>query len=216
MQWDDCFPAYLGEDHGSSLSYIQTRALTRGDISYRETNDQEILDMLTQEKIVAVFRGGSESGRRALGNRSILADPRHSGMKQKLNDKVKHRQWYRPFAPSILQEEVKNWFTRDVESPYMSHVLTFKPEQAERVPAVVHFDNTGRLQTVSEKHNPWYYGFIKQFQERTGVPILLNTSYNDKAPIVETAKDAVECFLQTEIDHIYFVDDQLLVSRKTP
>lgn len=210
MQWDDCFPAYLGEDHGSALPYLSSCE----QIQYRATSDDEVVDLLTEGKIVAVYRGSSESGRRALGNRSILADPRDFGMKDKINEKVKKRAWYRPFAPSILREEVTQWFERDIDSPYMSHVVKFIPRQGERVPAVLHFDGTGRLQTVTEKHNPWYYSFIKRFQQKTGVPILLDTSYNCAEPIVETPKNAVDCFLSTDIDYLYFVDDGMLVSRK--
>jgi carbamoyltransferase len=131
-----------------------------------------------------------------------------------LNEKVKHRQWFRPFAPSILAEETKNWFVRDIESPYMGFVIPFKEEMKSKVPAVVHLDGTGRLQTVTEKVNPWYYNFIKSWFNKTGVPIVLNTSFNDREPIVETPENAIECFLKTKIDHLYFPEYNILAKKK--
>ena len=169
--------------------------------------------MLQNQNIVAVFGGGSESGRRALGNRSILADPRDPDMKDIINEKVKHRQWFRPFAPSILREEVGNWFTKDKNSPYMSFVLDFKDEVKERVPAVVHLNGTARLQTVTENDNKWYYNFIKKWYNSSGVPIVLNTSFNDREPICETPEHAINCFLNTNIDYLYFYDKGLLVNK---
>lgn len=210
LHWDDCFPAYMGEIHKKIPHYLYTR----DDIVTRPVTETEVVERLISGEIIAVYRGSTESGRRALGNRSIIADPRSSLMKSKINDKVKHRQWFRPFAPSILREEMKNWFEEEVESPYMTHVVKFKDDVISKVPAVVHFDGTGRVQTVTEKHNHWYYHFIKRFQSMTGVPILLNTSFNDSSPIILTPKDAIECFLSTEIDCVYFVDDGFLVTRK--
>ena len=146
--------------------------------------------------------------------RSILADPRHSETKDIVNDRVKHRQWFRPFAPSIIRDEVKNWFVRDIDSPYMSFAIPFKPEKINLVPAVVHHDGTARLQTVTKNDNEWYYNLITLFKEKTGVPILLNTSFNDREPIVETPEDAIKCFLGTDIDFLYFRDYNILISRK--
>jgi len=137
-------------------------------------------------------------------------------MKDQINEKVKHRQWYRPFAPSILREDVGAWFERDVESPYMSHVVLFKEDVREKVPAVVHLDGTARLQTVTQNDNPTYYGLLSAWKERTGVPILLNTSFNDREPICETPEHAVRCFLGTDIDHLYFAEEGILVSKKEP
>ena len=134
-------------------------------------------------------------------------------MKDIINQKVKHRQWYRPFAPSILREEVKNWFVEDQDSPYMSFVLKFKEEVKNRVPAVLHFDGTARLQTVTENDNKWYYNFIKKWHAVSGVPIILNTSFNDREPICETAEHALNCFLKTDIDYLYFYDESLLVRK---
>ena len=134
-------------------------------------------------------------------------------MKDIINEKVKHRQWFRPFAPSILKEDVKDWFVRDVDSPYMTTVLAFKEEIQDKVPAVVHLDGTGRLQTVTKNDNPWYHSFISKFKDKTGVPIVLNTSFNDREPIVETPEHALDCFLRTDIDYLYFYESKLLVEK---
>jgi carbamoyltransferase len=211
IDWQDNLSPFLGEKHGNVRSSLESYS---EQVVWRESNDDEVVDLLAGGSIVAVFNEGSESGRRALGNRSILADPRDPGMKAKINDKVKHRVWYRPYAPSILRDEVENWFMEDVDSPYMTHVVKFKPEMAVKVPAVVHFDGSARLQTVTRNDNPWYWGLINKFYAQTGIPILLDTSYNDNCPIVESPKDALDCYLGTEIDYVYFVADKLLVMRK--
>ena len=179
----------------------------------RNTSDSDVIELICQQNIISVFGGGSESGRRALGNRSILCDPRSPDMKDIINEKVKHRQWFRPFAPSILREEVKNWFVRDIDSPYMSVVLHYKEEVKDKVPAVVHLDGSGRLQTVTKNDNKWYYNFIKKFKKETGVPILLNTSFNDREPIVETPEHAINCFMGTNIDYLYFYEYGILISK---
>ena len=176
--------------------------------------DGSVLDLIAAGKIVSVFYGRAESGRRALGHRSIVADPRNPNMKDIVNEKVKHRQWFRPFAPSVLREEVKNWFKEDVDSPYMSFVANFTDYAKGRVPAVVHADGTARLQTVTSEDNGWWYDFIKQWYTKTGVPIVLNTSYNDTSPIVETPAHALDCFLNTEIDYVYFPEYKILISKK--
>ena len=134
-------------------------------------------------------------------------------MKDILNKKVKYRQWFRPFAPSILREEVSNWFERDVSSPYMTKVVQFKSDCIDKVPAVIHYDNSARLQTVERKDNPWYYDFIEKFFNKTGVPIILNTSFNDREPIVETPEHAINCFLKTNIDYLYFPEYKILVEK---
>jgi len=181
----------------------------------RNINDDYVVDLLIKDdNVISVFGGGSESGRRALGNRSILADPRSPEMKDIINEKVKHRQWFRPFAPSILREDVKDWFQQDLDSPYMSLVLHYKDDMKDKVPAVVHLDGSGRLQTVTEKDNKWYYNFIKKFKKKTGIPILLNTSFNDREPIVETPDHALNCFLKTNIDYLYFYEYGILVSKE--
>lgn len=176
-------------------------------------DDDYVIWLMTTKKIISVFGGGSESGRRALGNRSILADPTHAETKDIVNEKVKHRQWFRPFAPSVLRDYVKDWFVHDADSPYMNLAMKFKEGMSEKVPAVVHFDDTARLQTVSKEDNEWYYNFIDKFRQKTGVPIVLNTSFNDREPIVETPEHALDCFLRTNIDYLYFRDYGILVSK---
>lgn len=182
-------------------------------IKIKKTSDKEILENIYKQKIVSVFGGGSESGRRALGNRSILADPRNPEMKKIINEKVKHRQWFRPVAPSILEEDISDWFADPQLSPYMSFAIEVKKEMRDKVPAIVHFDGTARLQTVNKKISPWYHGFISKWKKLSGVPILVNTSFNDSEPIVETPYDAIKCFLRTEIDCIYFFDYGILVEK---
>ena len=135
-------------------------------------------------------------------------------MKSIINEKVKHRQWFRPFAPSILRSKVGEWFESDKDSPYMSFVVKFKQEVKDKVPAVVHFDDTARLQTVTEDDNKWYFDFLTKWEEKSGVPIILNTSFNDREPICETPEHAINCFLGTEIDYLYFYDLNILVTRK--
>jgi carbamoyltransferase len=183
-------------------------------IKITKVTDEVVLDKLINQKIVSVFGGRSESGRRALGNRSILADPRSLEMKKTINEKVKHRQWFRPFAPSILEERVSEWFETVYDSPYMSFAVRYKEIMRDKVPAVVHFDGTGRLQTVNKTLSPWYHGFISKWEKLTGIPLLLNTSFNDSEPIVETPMDAIKCFLNTQIDYIYFFDYKILAEKR--
>jgi carbamoyltransferase len=182
-------------------------------ITVTKVTDDDVLQKLKDKKIIAVFGGGSESGRRALGNRSILADPTHQDMKDILNERVKHRAWFRPFAPSILREKVSEWFEKDVPAPYMGFVLNFKEDMKDKVPAVLHADASGRLQTVTAEDNPWYHGFISRWNELYGVPIVLNTSFNDREPIVENPTHAMNCFLGTNIDYLYYYDYGLLVKK---
>ena len=214
IKWSDNFTPYLGKTY--TLDEVQNCLSNFKDkVEVSQTTDEEVVEFLNQQKIVAVFGGGSESGRRALGNRSILADPRSLQMKDIINEKVKHRQWYRPFAPSIMKEYTSDWFIEDnIDSPYMSFVYRFTDEAAKKVAAVAHKDNSARLQTVTENDNHWYYNFLKKWNEKSGVPILLNTSFNDREPICETPQHAVRCFLGTDIDYLYFRDYNILVKSK--
>ncbi len=179
---------------------------------------EETADLLAEGKIVGWFQHGSEVGPRALGQRSILCDPRPPQMKDVLNQRVKFREGFRPFAPVILEEDVYEWF--DVErpygdSPFMLRVLPFRPEQASRVPAVVHVDGTGRVQTVSRKTAPEFHRLLTEFKKRTGIPILLNTSFNIAGePIVETPTDALWCFLFTEMDACVLGDNIVFATRE--
>ncbi len=150
--------------------------------------------------VVAWFQGRTEWGPRALGNRSIVVDPRRNDMQDILNARIKKREWFRPFAPSILAECVGEWFESISPVPFMEKVYEVKQNKRHLVPAVVHEDGTGRLQTVSEHINQRYYRLIKLFGERTGVPILLNTSFNENEPIVNSPTEALDCFKRTKID----------------
>jgi carbamoyltransferase len=156
--------------------------------------------------VVGWYQGRSEWGPRALGNRSILADPRRGDMKEILNLKIKRRESFRPFAPSILEERTGEWFTIDYPDPFMIKVYPIRPEKRPLVPAVTHVDGTGRLQTVSRRTNPRYWGLIAAFERLTGVPIVLNTSFNENEPIVNTPAEALDCFLRTRMDRLVLGD----------
>jgi carbamoyltransferase len=141
-----------------------------------------------------------EFGPRALGNRSILADPRRPEMKDILNARIKHREPFRPFAPAILEEATGEWFDDDYPSPFMLLTYDVKADKRSEIPAPTHVDGTGRLQTVRREQNPRYYDLIAAFGERTGVPVLLNTSFNENEPICCTPAEAVDCYLRTRMD----------------
>jgi carbamoyltransferase len=155
---------------------------------------------LTDGAVVGWFQGRMEFGPRALGNRSVLCDPRRAEMKDVLNRRIKHREPFRPFAPAILAERTEAWFLDAQPSPTMLMVLPVRPERRAEVPAIVHVDGSGRLQTVERAHNPLFYSLIEAFERRTGVPIVLNTSFNENEPIVCTPDEAVACFTRTAID----------------
>ncbi|MEA2891641.1 MAG: carbamoyltransferase, partial [Bradyrhizobium sp.] len=164
------------------------------------------------QRVIGWFQGGSEFGPRALGNRSLLADPRKAEMKDILNSRVKHRQPFRPFAPIVLVERAKEIFEGEEDSPFMLIAKPVRPEWRDRIPAIVHVDGTARVQTVSQDTNPMLYRLLKEFEALTGVPVLINTSFNVKGePIVETPQDAVVCFLTTGIDNLVLHD--MLISK---
>jgi carbamoyltransferase len=156
--------------------------------------------------VVGWYQGRSEWGPRALGNRSILADPRRGDMKEVLNSKIKRRESFRPFAPSVLEERTGDWFTIDYPDPFMIKVYPIRPEKRPLVPAVTHVDGTGRLQTVSRRANPRYWKLIAAFERETGVPMVLNTSFNENEPIVNTPAEALDCFLRTRMDRLVLGD----------
>jgi carbamoyltransferase len=168
------------------------------------------VDLLLAGKVVGWFQGRMEFGARALGNRSLLADPRRADMRDIINLRIKFRERFRPFAPSILEEHVADWFDLDEAAPFMEKVFPIRPEKQSLIPAVTHVDGSGRLQSVSRRTNPLYYSLIERFYRRTGVPILLNTSLNENEPIVRTPQEAISCFLRTDMDAIilgrYMVD----------
>jgi carbamoyltransferase len=211
IKWNHNFTPYLGETWSKHHfdSVVKTFP-----VEVNPCTVEQLVDYLSDGRIVAVFNGQSESGRRALGNRSILADPRRPDMKDIINEKVKHRKWFRPFAPSILENDAKDWFENYQESPYMQFVLNFKSEKKDLVPAVVHQDGTARLQTVRKEDNEWYYNFLLKWKEKTGVPIILNTSFNDREPICEDASHSIRCFLGTRIDYLFFPEYSIVLTRK--
>jgi carbamoyltransferase len=157
-------------------------------------------EAIARGEIVGWFQGGCEWGPRALGNRSIVAHPGLANMKDILNSRIKHREWFRPFAPSILEERVGDYFEHPHPSPFMMLVYKTRPEVRDSICAVNHVDNTGRLQTVSRRQNPRYHALIEAFERQTGLPIVLNTSFNENEPIVNSPSDALECFLRTRMD----------------
>jgi carbamoyltransferase len=172
---------------------------------------ESAVKLLARNRIVACFHGRSEMGPRALGNRSILMSPLLAENKDTLNQHVKHREAFRPFAPAVLEEYAQDYFDIDRPSPYMLFVPRVREEKLSSIPAVTHVDGTGRLQTVQKDFNPHFYSIIQKFHVQTGVPVLLNTSFNvANEPIVETPGDAIRCFLSTGIDAL-LIDDYLLV-----
>ncbi len=157
-------------------------------------------DWLIDGKVVGWFQGRMEFGARALGNRSLLADPRRTDMRDIINLRIKFREKFRPFAPSILEEHVGEWFEINEPTPYMEKVFPIRKEKHSLIPAVTHVDGSGRLQSVSSKTNPKYHRLISAFYKKTGVPIVLNTSLNENEPIVRTPAEAISCFLRTDMD----------------
>ena len=160
----------------------------------------KVAKYIAEGKVVGWFQGRMEWGPRALGNRSILVDPRRAEMKDILNARIKRREWFRPFAPSILLEAVGEYFEKDYPDSFMIKVYPIKEDKRKDIPAVTHIDGTGRLQTVSKEENPLYYKLIKEFEKLTSVPVLLNTSFNENEPIVCTPEEALDCFLRTKMD----------------
>jgi len=161
---------------------------------------KKVAKYIADGKVVGWFQGRMEWGPRALGNRSILVDPRRAEMKDILNARIKRREPFRPFAPSILLEAVGEYFEKDYPDPFMIKVYPIKEDKRKVIPAVTHVDGTGRLQTVSKEENPLYYKLIKEFEKITGVPVVLNTSFNENEPIVCTPDEALDCFLRTKMD----------------
>jgi carbamoyltransferase len=173
-------------------------------IPYKKYNDEELFDLVTDclinAGVVGWFQGRAEFGPRALGHRSILADPTRDDAKEILNIKIKRREPFRPFAPSILKEYVSEYFTKVDDVPFMEKVFQFKEDKKEKLKAVVHVDGSGRLQSVDKEIEPKYYNLIETFYKKTGVPILLNTSFNENEPIVNTPAEAYDCFYRTKMD----------------
>ena len=180
------------------------KLLKNKSVEYRKYEDKELYDIVTDKLIepgvVGWFTGRAEFGPRALGSRSILADPRNPHAKELLNLKIKRRESFRPFAPSILKEYTSEYFTRNGEVPFMEKVYPIREDKRSLIPAVTHVDGSGRLQTVDKSTAPRYYNLIERFRQKTGLPILLNTSFNENEPIVNTPEEALDCFLRTKMD----------------
>ena len=196
---------------GPSYTNEEIRKFLDSDkVSYEKLDEQSLLErtakLISEGNIVGWYQGKMEWGPRALGNRSILADPRDAKMKDILNEKIKHRESFRPFAPSIMEEYVSDYFDIDVPSPYMLMVTNVK--QPKKIPAVTHIDGTGRLQTVSAESNPLYYNLINEFYKITGIPVLINTSMNVMGePIVNTPEQAYAMITKTDMDCIIMGDN---------
>jgi carbamoyltransferase len=193
--------SYLGDEH--TTDEIR-RELSKAGVGYEELDRGALLKATASEisegKVVGWFQGRMEWGPRALGNRSILAHPGFPGMKDILNARIKHREWFRPFAPSVLEDRQAEIFEQNEPSPFMLHVYKIRPEWRERLSAVNHVDDTGRLQTVARDENPLYYDLISEFSARTGVPVILNTSFNENEPIVCRPSEAIDCYQRTRMD----------------
>ncbi len=193
--------AYTGPEY--SDADCETAVAAAGLESEALADDElfrRVAERIAAGDVVGWFQGRMEFGPRALGNRSIVTDPRRHDMKDILNARIKHREPFRPFAPSVLAEATGEWFEQDYPSPFMVLVYKTRPEKRELIPAVNHVDDTGRLQTVEPRVNTRYWRLIKEFERQTGVPILLNTSFNENEPIVMTPADAVETFQKTRMD----------------
>ena len=209
-------PAIYNAYTGSCFSNDTIKKiLNEKKIGYTELTDavlfDRVADCMINGGVVGWFNGRAEFGPRALGGRSIIADPRRTDAKEILNTKIKRRENFRPFAPSILKEYVAEFFEITDEVPFMEKVFPIKKEKQALIPAVTHVDGTGRLQTVDKEISPRYYGLIDVFRQKTGIPIVLNTSFNENEPIVNAPEEALACFLRTNMDML--VMENILVAR---
>ncbi len=193
--------AYLGPE------YTETEirdALDRAGVPYlrheRAALIEETAGAIAAGRVIGWFQGRMEWGPRALGNRSILAHPGLPDMKDVLNARIKHREWFRPFAPAVLAERQGEIFAHTHPSPFMLHVYKIKPAWRQRLCAVNHVDDTGRLQSVAREENPLYYDLIHAFERKSGLPVVLNTSFNENEPIVCTPEEAIDCYRRTKMD----------------
>ncbi|MCB0402000.1 MAG: carbamoyltransferase [Flavobacteriales bacterium] len=205
------YNAYTGSKSSNEEieSYLKSQH-----IDYKRYNDEELIETvanaLVDGAVIGWFQGRAEFGPRALGHRSIIVDPRRTDAKDLLNAKIKRRESFRPFAPSILEEYVPEYFEKTDKVPFMEKVYPIKKEKHGEIPAVTHVDGTGRLQTVEKGDR--YYDLIERFRQKTGTPILLNTSFNENEPIVNTPKEALDCYLRTQMDLL--VLENCIISRK--
>ena len=195
--FDDVFLANVIDKHHDQLKGAGCAVTKNTDLTALV---DQVSDYIIDGKVIGWFQGAMEWGPRALGNRSILGDPRRADMKDILNLKIKRRESFRPFAPSVLREKVGDWFESEADVPFMMKVFQIREEQRNKIPAVTHVDGSGRLQTVTQESNQPYYALIKRFYEKTNVPMLLNTSFNENEPVVCQPEEALACFLRTNMD----------------
>jgi carbamoyltransferase len=197
-------PAFDDEDIAKVLAThraeISAAGCTVEEISAEAELCRRTAVAIESGQVVGWFQGRMEWGPRALGNRSILCDPRRADMKALLNTKIKRRESFRPFAPSVIEEAVPEWFEEDDSVPFMMQVFQIREDKRKLIPAVTHVDGSGRLQTVSRLTNPRYYSLIESFRVLTGIPMVLNTSFNENEPVVCRPEEALECFLRTKMD----------------
>jgi carbamoyltransferase len=197
-------PAFSDQEIEKLIQTKRQQITEAGCEIHRIDNERELCQRtataITEGKVVGWFQGRMEWGPRALGNRSILCDPRRADMKEILNARIKRRESFRPFAPSILREAVSEWFEQDDDVPFMMQVFQIRPEKRSLVPAVCHVDGSGRLQTVHADTNPLYHQLISEFSRLTSVPMVLNTSFNENEPVVCRPEEALDCFLRTRMD----------------
>jgi carbamoyltransferase len=204
--------AYWGPEYtqGEIRRSVDANGLGKNGCAIEELNEDELMQrtatIVADGKILGWFQGRAEWGPRALGNRSIVADPRRAEMKEILNQRIKHREIFRPFAPSILAEKTGEWFEKSHPSPFMTLAYSVRPEKRSKIPAPTHVDGTGRLQTVTREANSRYWSLIKAFDRLTGVPVVLNTSFNDNEPIVCSPAEALDCFQRTKMDALVLGD----------
>jgi len=193
-----------GFSAGETRKAIDAARLGQTGFAVAQLDEEKLLErtakIIGEGNILGWFQGRAEWGPRALGNRSIVADPRRPEMKEILNRRIKHREIFRPFAPSILAEAAGEWFEKSHPSPFMTMAYSVRPEKRDKIPAPTHVDGTGRLQTVTKTANPRYWRLIKEVERQTGVPVVLNTSFNDNEPIVCKPQEAIDCFLRTQMD----------------
>ena len=211
-------PGYTDEELGALLA-SRAEVLTAAGCRTRRAADdaalcRETAAAVADGKVVGWFQGRMEWGPRALGNRSIVCDPRRADMKLILNAKIKRRESFRPFAPSVLEDAVGAWFEEDDDVPFMMQVFQIREEKRAAIPAVAHVDGSGRLQTVHRSANPRYYALIEAFEAITGVPMVLNTSFNENEPVVCRPEEALDCFLRTRMDLLVLGDHLIERSRR--
>jgi carbamoyltransferase len=204
--------AYWGPEYSRDeiRQAIDSNGIAQISCTIAELPEEELMRhtaaIIAEGKILGWFQGRAEWGPRALGNRSIVADPRRPEMKEILNQRIKHREIFRPFAPSILAESTAEYFEKSHPSPFMTLAYSVRPEKREKIPAPTHVDGTGRLQTVTREANPRYHALISAFRDLTGVPVVLNTSFNDNEPIVCRPEEAIDCFQRTQMDALVLGD----------